>query len=189
MTTESPPLLFFFDYADPLSWLLDERLAALSGQSSLRVERFPFPFDPPDWPARRAAAAQHAASSDGGSTLPALPSPGHKAFELALLAAERGCFDRVHNGIFQAHFSGGRDIGRIDELVRIATAAGLDFSEAKAVLDVDKFSDTIQEWRRRALALGVTTAPTLLMGTHRAEGFAALEVDPLTWATDVQNQP
>ena len=184
-----PTVLLFYDYADPLSWILDRRLAAAASGSDLSVERFPFPVDwaaeegapGSSWNDRQAVADRLAAGVGAELRRRALPTQGLKAFELAFLATERGCFDTVHDAIFRSHFVDGRDIGRIDELVRIARSAGIDASEAKAALDVDTFSERVEEWRHKALRLGVTTAPTVFVGDRCLEGTAAAEEVTLAW--------
>jgi predicted DsbA family dithiol-disulfide isomerase len=88
-----------------------------------------------------------------------------------MLAATQGAAADVRRGIFEAHFAEGRDIGRIDELVRVAVAAGLDRTETKAALDVGKHEEDVVVARRAAEALGVAEPPALLVGEKLVEGF------------------
>jgi predicted DsbA family dithiol-disulfide isomerase len=94
-----------------------------------------------------------------------------KAHELALHAREKGRFREVHRALFRAHAVQGRDIGRVDVLVEIAQAEGLEPREAKAVLDVDRFLDRVADLRKEAERLGVRGVPTIRAGERTLEGF------------------
>ncbi len=192
--------LFLFDYVDPRSRLMDHRLAGLTrvddappalgsddgpAVTASRVERIPFELAPPgapmiraadpDWQARWVEAGPWLEEA-GLVTPPRIPlvPRTRKAAELALFAAERGAFDRVHRILFDAHLSRGLDIGRVDVLVDLAAAAGLDRSEAKAVLDVDRYAAEVDATRLRATELGVTTVPTVVVGGRRLEGVVEI---------------
>jgi predicted DsbA family dithiol-disulfide isomerase len=169
-------MLFFFDYADPLSWTI-EVLARQTPAGSVALERFP--FDSGDladgWEDRVTQAGSILQGLGVGWSPPESPVRSQKAFELAFHAAESGCFDRVHAAIFIAHFGSGRDIGRIDELLQVAVGEGLDPSETKAVLDVDRHAEAVMAWRERAVQAGVNTTPTLASGEIRSEGIVAIE--------------
>ena len=186
-------ILFFFDYVDPLSWIMEHRLQTLvhtdqesSDHASIRragprIERLPLELAPPGTPPllssdpawqARTDEALAAATIDGLRYEPAALIPrSRKAIELAFLAAEREAFDRVHRMLFEAHLSRGLDIGRVDVLVTLASEAGLDRTEAKAVLDVDRHTADVEAWRARALALGAAGIPTILIGSRRFEGL------------------
>lgn len=160
-------MLFFFDYADPLSWSIELIAGSTGAESSggIALQRFPFATGDLEstWTERAAMASRVAEELDvpWSPELGALPS--QKAFELAFHAAEAGCFEVVHAAIFEARFKEGRDIGRIDVLVEIAIGAGLDWSETKAVLDVDRHTDAVRAWQDRGARGGVTLAPTVVV--------------------------
>lgn len=94
-----------------------------------------------------------------------------KAHELAFMAAEKGCFSEVHRALFRSHFVDGEDIGRVDALVRIGVAAGLDGGEVHTVLGVDRFLPAVDEARVICRTLGVRGVPTMILGNDRLEGF------------------
>jgi predicted DsbA family dithiol-disulfide isomerase len=62
-------------------------------------------------------------------------------------------------------------MGRIDELLRVAVAAGLDRTETKAALDVGAHEEALVEARRVAAALGVADVPALLVRGKLVQGF------------------
>lgn len=168
-------MLLFFDYADPLSWAV-EVLARRAPSDSVSLERFPFESEQTreEWSARTARTGELLEQLGVPWVPGSAPVKSQKAFELAFHAAEQGCFDLVHAAIFEAHFTSGRDIGRIDELVEVAQQTGLDPSETKAVLDVDRYAEAVSSWLSRARAAGIAATPTLSSGTRRLEGLDAV---------------
>jgi predicted DsbA family dithiol-disulfide isomerase len=179
--TRSEPR-FYFDFTDPLSYLADLGLRALEAEGASHVHRVGFELRPPPlpltlrsdpiWTARWATAREATRPGDLGAPLspPDLVPWTRKAHELHALAVAAGAGTAVRIGIFDAYF-GGRDIGRIDELVRIADASGLPATETKAALDVDKHEADVLEARRRANALGVVDTPALVVSGTVAQGF------------------
>jgi predicted DsbA family dithiol-disulfide isomerase len=110
---------------------------------------------------------------------PAIVPWSRKAHELALHAREKGCFRQVHRSLFRAHFSESRDIGRVDVLVEIGAASGLDRTETKAILDVDRYAERLLDWRREAERTAVAGVPTVLFGAERLEGFSLERLEAL----------
>ncbi len=98
-----------------------------------------------------------------------------KAHELTLHAQEKGCFRPIHRALFEAHFVEGKDIGRVDVLVEIGSGHGLDRTEIKTVLDVDRFKDAVLEIQGQARQAEVVGVPTLLGPGRRLEGFQGPE--------------
>ena len=86
--------------------------------------------------------------------LPWIVPWSRKAHELASVAEKEGCFLEIHESLFRAYLSEGRDIGRVDVLVDLARKSGLDPMEIKAALDVDAERDSVLERRKRALEAG-----------------------------------
>ncbi len=174
---------FFYDYVDPASYLVDRILAGLG--DDVETALVPRPFElrrPPGtmvdpgseaWRSYLSQMGERAAELGIPFDPPALVPWSRKAHELALHARGRGIFPEVHDALFRAYFVEGRDVGRVDVLVELATEAGLDRTEAKAVLDVDKYLDALESERDRAERHGVRGVPTLLAGERRLEGFRA----------------
>ncbi len=174
------PVLFFYDYVDPASYILDAALGKGSGGGA-EVSWRPLELRPPpaaridaggeEWQAIRRSA--DAAARHYGVELvhPGFVPWSRKAHELALHARDKGCFRGVHDALFRAHFVEGRDIGRVDVLVELAAASGLERTETKAVLDVDRFLDPLRAFRAEAERLRVRGVPTLLVGEARLEGI------------------
>jgi predicted DsbA family dithiol-disulfide isomerase len=122
-----------------------------------------------EWRTRQAVAAGHGERGDVSDAPPIIPWT-RKAHELSEFARERDCLHAVRRSLFRAHFVDHIDIGRIDLLLEIAGGAGLDRSEAKAVLDVDRYTATVLGHRESALEDGVRDVPVLVQPGERLEG-------------------
>ena len=77
----------------------------------------------------------------------------------------------MHAALFRAFFESRADIGRIDVLVALAEEAGLDATEARAVLDVDRYAAEVEEVREAALRGGVRGPPTVEAVGQTLEGL------------------
>lgn len=175
----TPPVRVYFDYVDPASWLLDQWLRSLEDDGH-GVRRIPFEISRPGEPLldpggeawlrrwRKARAVDDAGRLPGAA--PDFVPWTRKAHELALQAREEDRFAEVHDGLFAAYHLDGRDIGRVDVLVELATAHGLDRTETKAALDVDRQLERLRELRNDAERRGVRGVPTLLAGDRILEG-------------------
>jgi predicted DsbA family dithiol-disulfide isomerase len=183
--TDRPPApvsaRLYFDFVDPLSYLVDRELRAAVSGSAVEIERLSLEVRPPPdaptdvadpfWSGRWALARPHAEELGVALRPEGLVPWSRKAHELHAHARSLGAADVAREAIFEAFFREGRDIGRVDVLVEIARAAGLDGPEAKAVLDVDRYQADVAEARRAALAAGVAEVPTLVLGARRLKGF------------------
>lgn len=120
------------------------------------------PEEPAGWPAALRPLAEEA-----GVELRVPPYRPHtrKAHEAARFAEEQQLGRAMRRGIFAAYFGEGRDIGRVDVLVAIGEAIGLDRSALKVVLDVDRFTEAVGHEDAQARAAGVRGTPTLVVGS------------------------
>jgi len=176
-----PPVRIWFDFVDPLSFLLSRELSA-SGAGAVwagfELRPPPAPLtavDDPLWAERWREAGAGAERSGVELRPPRLVPWTRKAHELHALASGLDLADRVRTSIFEAYFLEGRDIGRVDVLVDVAVAAGIDRTEAKAVLDVDRHEADVASARAEAEALGVVDVPTVLLTGRLERGFPDFE--------------
>jgi predicted DsbA family dithiol-disulfide isomerase len=180
MSAETP--LLFFDYIDPLSYLLQRELSGLLPELAVApLRRVPLEIRPPsepmldpeggEWTVRWNTSC--ALATERGIHLhdPAIVPWTRKAHELVLHADPKGLGDKAHMALFDAFFVEGRDIGRVDVLVEIARNLGLDPTEAKAVLDVDRYSEEVSAFGDRARALGIDAPPAFSFGEGTLQGF------------------
>ncbi|RMH20304.1 MAG: hypothetical protein D6701_03930 [Gemmatimonadetes bacterium] len=179
-------LTFHFDFADPVSRVLDVWLRA----EGVDVTHAAFEFAPPPgpgldpsdraWLERWEAAAATSAELGGLQVLPPRPPRvplvpwTRKAHELVCLADEHGLACEARTALFVAFLDEGRDIGRVDVLVDVGVALGLDFTETKATLDVDRFAADIERARAAAASRGVVRPATLTRKDERLEAPAPI---------------
>lgn len=176
-----PCARFFFDFIDPLSYLVGRELAEIETPHETEVTWVPFELRPPPtrltsmddpslterWSRSRSEATRLGISF----TPPDLVPWTRKAHELALFAQESGVGDVVRTRIFETYLLEGGDIGRVDVLVELGRQAGLDATETKAVLDVDRYEAAVVEARGSADELGISDTPTLVVEERRLRGF------------------
>lgn len=177
----SPRATLYYDFIDPLSFLLVAELSHVQGLADTDLAWHPLELRPPPTPlvtvddpavAERWEAAQAVAGEDAAALSPPRLVPWtRKAHELVLYAGEHGREHDVRRRIFEAYMTERSDIGRVDVLVAIAIEAGLDRTESKAVLDVDRHEADVARLREEALAAGIVEIPTLVVGDRRLEGF------------------
>ena len=180
---DAPSLVFYFDYVDPGSYLTHRQLGQILPEGVEPV-RHPFEVCPipqelidgsgPDWRAYGETVMGLAREAEIRMVRPSFVPWSRKAHELRLHAAEQGLESSMHEAVFSAHFMEGADIGRVDVLVASAEELGLDPSESKAVLDVDKHRERVVDLRRAAEASGVRRVPTLRSGDMSLEGPASI---------------
>ena len=180
---DAPKFVFYFDYIDPGSYLMHRQLSRLLPDgvepTVHPLEVRPVPQElidgaDPDWNAYGETVESLAREAEIWMARPAFIPWSRKAHELRLHAVEQGLESPMHEEIFSARFQEEADIGRIDVLVAAAEKVGLDASESKAVLDVDKHRDRVVDLRREAEAAGIQRVPTLRSGDMSLEGPASI---------------
>lgn len=165
------PVVVFSDFACPFSYVTEAALRRMQAAGEVEAthlawELYPAPAPLPPADAGEWMDALHPLADELGIAL-RVPAPvrTRKAHEAAAFAASKGMGTAMREALFSAHFAEGRDIGRIDVLVQIGAALGLDASELKVVLDVDAFAARVAAEQDAALRAGVQGVPTLVVGT------------------------
>ena len=178
----------WFDFVDPASvlLLLEIQAAREEGSSWARESQIrwrPYEVRPPPTPLvgiddDAVAPLWEAARSEAVDTGVELAPPTlvpwtRKAHELVAHAAaqDTSSTDALRLTIARAYALEGRDIGRVDVLVEIALEHGLDRTETKAVLDVDRYEADVAAAAAEAAKAHVTRTPTIIAGAKRLEGF------------------
>lgn len=178
---ETTPVLYCFDYLDPLSYLVDLELTALAGETSFSVRRHPLELRPPpaplldpdgpEWAARWSEAMGVALAAGYTLTQPPLIPWTRKAHEFVLHSQAKGVGDAAHAAVFAAVFRDGKDVGRVDVLVALGQGLGLDATETKAVLDVDRYAEEVASLGSAAREAGARDTPALAWGGDLLQGF------------------
>lgn len=179
MNTPIPHL--HFDFVDPRSWFVTQLIEADEALTPATIVWSGFETRPPpttmvsrDDPALDDLWSEaHAIAAELEITLnpPPLVPWTRKAHELVLHAERSGLGPQLRRSIFEGYFMEGLDIGRVDVLVELARATGLDPTEAKAVLDVDRFQAEVIQRQAEAMQRGITQVPVLELGDARLTGF------------------
>jgi predicted DsbA family dithiol-disulfide isomerase len=159
------PVVVFSDFACPYSYVAEAALARMEAAGEVRTT--PLAFLLPAAPAPETWRTPLAPIAEAlGIRFGADPPPGgtRKAHEAAAFAASRGAGPAFRAAVFVARFGEGRDVGRVDVLVELGAAVGLDATELKVVLDVDTFAARIAAEHDAAVRAGVEGVPTLVAG-------------------------
>jgi predicted DsbA family dithiol-disulfide isomerase len=101
---------------------------------------------------------------------PTLMTRTRKAHEAVAYARGHGRFDAMHEAVYRAYWQEGRDIGRIDVLTEIGAEVGLDAAGLRVELDIDKWSERVDQDMAWAALRGVTGVPAYLL--HEVAGEA-----------------
>lgn len=144
-------LTVFADYVCPHSYHAAVDLGAIAGELGLEMEWRAYELTPAPLP----------------TTMPRT----RKAHEAAKFAATVAKGAAMHHAIFDAFFEGGRDIGRIDVLVEIGAALGIDRTELKVVLDVDSFTEAVMADRALAVRLEIDGTPAYMVDDDVRIGY------------------
>ncbi|MHB1195055.1 MAG: DsbA family oxidoreductase [Longimicrobiales bacterium] len=179
---EPIPPRFYLDYVDPLAYLVESELAAAGIPHILpSLQRVPLELRPPpdplldpdalEWRERWELAEGEARRLGIRLAEPPLLPWTRKAHELVLHATAKGVGDAAHRAVFDAVFLEGRDVGRVDVLVELAGGLGLDATETRATLDVDRYAADVAAGRVAAARSGVAASPALVSGHGTLQGF------------------
>lgn len=187
-STVTNPIDIWYDFVDPASVLLmlEIEAARRDGESwaldscikwrALEMRPPPSPLvslDDPEVSSLWESAIPLAQQIGVKLNPPHLVPWTRKAHEL-IAHAEEASRESSHSlrlAVAKAYAIKGRDIGRVDVLVKIATDHGCDRTECKAVLDVDRYEAVVQGSAQKAKAASVTSPPTIVKGLKRLEGF------------------
>lgn len=179
-------LIVYADYACPFCFLAEAALERLAG-AGVAIERRAFELRPPPAPLPDLRQARYrvgwatsveplARKLGREIRFPARPVRTRKAHEAAAFARSRDRLEPMHAAIHRAYFVEGRDIGRIDVLVAIGGAVGLDPGELKVELDVDRWTERVEADEAAAARLGVRAVPAYVRAGHDGADERALVV-------------
>jgi predicted DsbA family dithiol-disulfide isomerase len=98
------------------------------------------------------------------------------AQELAKWAESREKGDQYHAAVFNAYFVDGINIGKIEELVKLAGSIGLTKDQAREVLVSRSFKQAVYEDWTRSRTLGINAVPTFVVNNANIVGAQSYEV-------------
>lgn len=169
------PVVLFSDFACPFSYVTEAALGRMEAAGEARVTPLAWELHPAPAPLPAADAGEWRSALEPIAAAlgirfgpPPVPARTRKAHEAAAFAASRGVGPAFRAAVFTARFSEGRDVGRVDVLVELAAALGLDRTETKVVLDVDTFPARVAAEADAGRRAGVEGVPTLVAGEGEA---------------------
>lgn len=86
-----------------------------------------------------------------------------RALRVTELARERNLHQAVHDRLMEAYWEESRDIGDPEELLALATEAGLDGAEVEDVLAGDAYRERVHASTVQAQSLGITGIPAFVL--------------------------
>lgn len=102
-----------------------------------------------------------------------------KAHELLHHAKAKGLQHEMEERLMAAYFTEGRHVGRVDDLVDLATEVGLDADETRAALESAEHLDAVRADQAQARAYGISGVPFFVIdgqyGISGAQPPAAFE--------------
>lgn len=96
------------------------------------------------------------------------------AQELGKWADTRGV-EAIHDVVYRAYFAENRNIGDVEELVRLARSVGLSEDEARDVLMERRFKEAVDADWVKSQQYGVRGVPTFVSGEHGVVGAQSYE--------------
>lgn len=168
-------LVVFADYVCPFCYLAESALARLRRTHGVDVEAAAFELRPPGsplsagddvpWPREdwQNVVLPLAAELSVPITYPSLSTRTRKAHEAVAYARSVGLYQPLHEAVYRAYWQDSRDIGRIDVLIEIGAAVGLDRTALKVALDIDQWTDRVVQDRASATQLGLTAVPAYVL--------------------------
>lgn len=168
------PVTVFSDFACPFSYVTEAMLRRMEAAGEIESTYLAYELFPAPAPLRGGGGewmeALRPLADELGLALHAPPAPVRtaKAHEAAAFAHSRGMGTAMRNALYRAYFVEGRDIARIDVLVELGAALGMDPGEIKVVLDVDTWAPRVAAEQDAARRAGVEGTPTVVAGTGDA---------------------
>jgi predicted DsbA family dithiol-disulfide isomerase len=182
-----PRLLVYHDFASPFSRLGVHAATEAAERTGFRPVPVPFELSPPPGPLGRYDRGPLADELDRARTLAeswgvALDQPARvprtrKAHEAVAFAAGHERDWALMAAIYEALWSDGSDIGRLDVLARLGENVGLDPEALHVALGVDDHEADVARIETAAAAAGVHGVPAYQVGEVMAVGvFPAQEL-------------
>lgn len=168
------PVTVFSDFACPYSYVTEAMLRRMEAAGEIQSTYLAYELFPAPAPLRGGGGewmeGLQPIADELGLRIRVPPAPVRtaKAHEAAAFARARGVETAMRDALYRAYFVDGRDIARIDVLVELGAALGIDASEMKVVLDVDTWAPRVAAEQDAARRAGVDGTPTVVVGAGDA---------------------
>ena len=108
-------------------------------------------------------------------TFPGIVTNTRLCLEASEFAKAKYSFSKFHNGVYEAYFQDGENIGKIDVILNIGEKTGLDAIELEECLKKRTMLKKIEENRREAERDQVMGVPTFIFGKFPVHGVQSLD--------------
>ncbi len=117
-----------------------------------------------------------------------VPTNSFDAHRLAHLGASKGLQTQIQDRLFQAYFTEGKDIAKVEVLADLGAAAGLSRDEIHQMLMTDQFIDEVRSDEAEARQLGIQGVPFFIFN-RRLGVSGAQPIDVFLQAFDEALKP
>ena len=98
------------------------------------------------------------------------------ALKAAEFAKSTDSFDHFHNNLFRAHFVEEKNISRLETILGVAVASGLDTQALETALQNHEFTEIVNYYKDTACREGISGVPTFIVNDrHRLVGAQPLD--------------
>ena len=174
-------LLFFHDFASPYCRLALHAVTGAAERTGLEVRPVPFELRPPPEPLPDPGADELARELETARTVaeewgialepPPLVPRTRKAHEAVAYTLEHGSTAAMLQGIYDALWTDGLDIARLDVLADIGEEAGLERDPLHVSLGLDEYEADVVREQHAAAGAEITGVPAVQLGSVVAAGL------------------
>jgi predicted DsbA family dithiol-disulfide isomerase len=177
----------FYDYNCPYCYLGSMSLNELSKEFEMEIEWKGFEIHP-EFPyegrkrsksmksIRVSRGVLEMAKQDGFQIkLPGFAANSRLGLEGSEFAKSKGLFKEFHEGVYEAYFKKGLNIGDMNILLEIGSITGLDEAELREALKSRSMYEKIEDNRQEARNNSILGVPTYIFGKFPLHGYQPTE--------------
>jgi|SRR3989304_7624563 len=177
----------YYDYICPYCFLGTKRIERLAKEFDMDLEWRGIEIHPeiPPQGVRRAKTLRFVQAAEDIKEMglednitikfPGIVTNTRLCLEASEFAKVKDSFSKFHNGVYEAYFLEGVNIGKIDVILNIGEKTGLDVIELEECLKKRTMLNKIEENRREAERAQIMGVPTFIFGKFPLHGVQSPE--------------
>lgn len=181
-------ILFFYDYICPFCYIGSRRIVKIASEYGMEIEWRPIEIHPEytneGKKRKRGLRSAHilqtlkdvAKDDNTEIELPGFVTNSRLCLESSVYAKEMGKFMEFHNNVYSSYFQNRVNIGKVENVLKIAEDSGLDPDELFMLLKERKLKKSIEENKRFADENMVLGVPTVYVNDLRIHGTQSMDV-------------
>lgn len=181
-------IIFFYDYICPFCYIGSRRIIKIASEYSMDIEWRPIEIHPEytseGKKRKKSLRSKHilqtlkdvAKDDNTEIELPGFVTNSRLCLESSVYAKEMGEFMEFHNNVYSSYFGNKVNIGKVENVLKIAEDSGLDPDELYRLLKERRFKKSIEENQRFADENMVLGVPTVYINELRIHGTQSMEV-------------